>query len=428
MFVLAASTVVAGAAAALSSNQRQVESSYWVRHTLEVLDALEGVRSALRETEMAQRNYLLTGDPVSLETFRTSVTTVMPALNQLVVLTRDNELEHTRAVELGPVFEPQLKRLQHNVELFQSGDHEAALTALQQSDFQRPLDAGRLQIVAMRNEELGLLHTRTDEINHSIGQARVVSSGAALVLLALIGLAWVTVMRDRRAVQRALEDREQFLASASHEFKTPIATLLLQGEVLRRRMLKLGLEPDERLERAVEAIDRQGRRLARLVNGVLDVVQFTVAPTPSELGEFDVEALVKEVASELEYERQPTGSSLQVIGGPLRMRSEQTRLKQLLGSLLSNAYRFGEGKPVEVQLGRQGEQVQMKVIDNGIGISESDQARIFNRFTRVADGKNYWGMGMGLWLAQQIAAALGGKISVESHLGHGACFTVSLPG
>ena len=103
------------------------------------------------------------------------------------------------------------------------------------------------------------------------------------------------------------------------------------------------------------------------------------------------------------------------------------RVMQLVRNLLSNAAKFGAGKPVTLALSRQGEQVMITVTDHGIGVKPEDRQRIFARFGRVVSRQHYSGLGLGLWVCHQIAEAHGGAIDVKSTPNERTTFTVVLP-
>jgi signal transduction histidine kinase len=108
-------------------------------------------------------------------------------------------------------------------------------------------------------------------------------------------------------------------------------------------------------------------------------------------------------------------------------RWDRTRLEQIVGNLLSNAAKYGAGRPVEVTVSSDSETSRLTVRDHGIGIDLEHQARIFDRFERAVSVRHYGGLGLGLWIVRQIVEAHGGSISVESSPGKGSAFTVELP-
>jgi signal transduction histidine kinase len=114
--------------------------------------------------------------------------------------------------------------------------------------------------------------------------------------------------------------------------------------------------------------------------------------------------------------------------GSLRGEWDRARLDQVLSNLLSNATKYGAGKPIAVTARADGPQVRLAVHDQGIGIPQEDQVRIFERFERAVPGRNYSGFGVGLWICKQIVESLGGVIRVQSQPGQGSTFEVLLTG
>ena len=106
---------------------------------------------------------------------------------------------------------------------------------------------------------------------------------------------------------------------------------------------------------------------------------------------------------------------------------DSTRLDQIVTNLIGNALKYGAGAPVEIAVEGDETVIRLTVRDHGIGISPADQQRIFRRFERAADERQYSGAGLGLWITSELVKALGGRITLHSSPGAGAAFTVVLP-
>lgn len=106
---------------------------------------------------------------------------------------------------------------------------------------------------------------------------------------------------------------------------------------------------------------------------------------------------------------------------------DRLRVEQIVTNLLSNAIKYGEGLPIEIVLDSDDATVTVSVTDHGIGIDPADQQRLFERFERAVTRRQYGGFGLGLWITQQIVTVIGGHIVVESRLGEGSTFRVTLP-
>jgi PAS domain S-box-containing protein len=226
-------------------------------------------------------------------------------------------------------------------------------------------------------------------------------------------------------LQDALRARDEFLSIASHELKTPLTALLLQIEGL----LRLGAAAEPHVVQGrLEAARRQSRRLAQLVNDLLDVSRLRAGRLDLTLDDVDLSAVVAEVVERHRREALAAGCAVDVAAaGPVRGRWDRSRLDQVATNLLSNAMKYGKGRPIRIDVAREAGLARLAVADHGIGIDAADHARIFERFERAAPERQYGGMGLGLWISREILARMGGTIRVESRLGEGARFVVELP-
>jgi len=236
-------------------------------------------------------------------------------------------------------------------------------------------------------------------------------------------------VRLLRTAQEAVRLRDEFLAVASHELKTPLTPLSLKLQGL-ERMIEPGSDPHftERLARDVETMRRQVRRLTNLINDLLDVARISGGRLKLRLEEVELPGLVREVASRFEPEVERAGGRIEVsTGEPFTGHWDRLRLEQVVTNLLSNSLKYGPGKPIHVRVEAQAGQARLTVRDEGIGVEPRLRARIFEKFERAVSDRHYGGLGLGLYITRQIVEALGGSIEVESEPQQGATFTVLLP-
>jgi PAS domain S-box-containing protein len=236
-------------------------------------------------------------------------------------------------------------------------------------------------------------------------------------------------VRLLRTAQQAVRLRDDFLSIASHELKTPLTPLSLKLQIMSRMVgSEQGEALSQRLSRDVEAMRRQVKRLSDLISDLLDVARISGGRLKLALEQVELTGLVREVASRFELEAERAGGKLGVrVAEPLVGRWDRLRLEQVVTNLLSNALKYGPGKPITVQVEGAGEQARLTVRDEGIGIEPQHLARIFEKFERAASERHYGGLGLGLYITRQIVKALGGSITVESVLQQGTVFTVQLP-
>lgn len=235
--------------------------------------------------------------------------------------------------------------------------------------------------------------------------------------------------RALRELEESVRARDDFLYLAAHELRNPLTPLMLQVTTLREQASH-AREPiaPEWLARQLAPAERAGARLGRLVDELLDVSRAIVSPMEIDRQEVDVAQLVREVAERMRPELERAHCALSVrADAPVTGRWDRVRVSQMIEHLLSNALKYGAGKPVEIGVVEAGELARLYVRDYGIGIAHADRTRIFDRFERLVSIRNYGGFGLGLWLVRQIVEAHGGTIAVWSEPGEGSRFTVDLP-
>ncbi|WP_437739898.1 AAA family ATPase [Sorangium sp. So ce1504] len=230
--------------------------------------------------------------------------------------------------------------------------------------------------------------------------------------------------------QVAIERRDEFLLVASHELKTPLTSLKMQAHLLARllpRFQRAEISP-ERIDAAIQLLNRQIARLAHLVNELLDVTRLNAGQLTLARAPLDLAALTREVVERMRQQvvdaRCPTKLDME---GPVVGDWDASRMEQVLINLLSNAIKYGAGGPIHVVVRGEGDRARLVVRDHGMGIAEADQARIFERFERAVSVRNFGGLGLGLYIVRWIVTSHGGTIRVESKPGAGATFVVELP-
>ncbi|WP_308809809.1 sensor histidine kinase [Archangium lansingense] len=229
----------------------------------------------------------------------------------------------------------------------------------------------------------------------------------------------------------AVRMRDEFLSVASHELKTPLTPLRLKLQGLRREVETGEAEvvPRERVVRAVQGAEQQLRKLTVLVDALLDVSRLTQGRLALTWEDLDLTEVVREVAERFAQQAAKAGCALEVEAErPVVGRWDRLRLEQVVTNLLSNALKYGAGRPVHVTVEAEPERAVLVVHDEGIGIEPEHLERIFGKFERAVSGRHYdGGLGLGLYITRQIVQALGGDIEVRSEPGRGATFRVVLP-
>jgi signal transduction histidine kinase/FixJ family two-component response regulator len=236
-----------------------------------------------------------------------------------------------------------------------------------------------------------------------------------------------------RQAREAIRARDEFLLVASHELNTPLATLTLRLNDLPDNALQLS-DATSRDRRAaliasgLPAARRQVQNLSRLVSNLLDVSRITAHRLVLSLAQIDLVTTVRDVLEQLAPELTRAGCEVRFAAPPSVMGYwDALRITQIGTNLISNALKYGAGKPIEVTVEQSGERAVLTVCDRGIGIAAEDIGRIFELFERSGAAKHFGGLGLGLYITRQVVEAHGGTISVTSKPAEGACFVVNLP-
>jgi PAS domain S-box-containing protein len=231
-------------------------------------------------------------------------------------------------------------------------------------------------------------------------------------------------------LQVALNSRDEFLSVASHELKTPLTSLKLQAQMRKRILNKpnfKGFSIDE-LTKMTNDDERQVERLNRLVDDMLDISRISSGKLSLSLEMVDLALLIRETLERFALQLETIGCVVEFQGPPTLVGEwDPYRIEQVFINLLTNAMKYGDGKPILIVAEARGDRVRFSVKDNGMGISKKDQERIFYQFERAVSSSEIGGLGLGLFIADQIVKIHQGKITVKSELGEGATFEVELP-
>jgi two-component system, OmpR family, sensor kinase len=225
-------------------------------------------------------------------------------------------------------------------------------------------------------------------------------------------------------LREAVRARDDFIAIAAHELRNPMTALSGLTELA---LAAAGTCPPratallERLQHAIR--DYIGRATRLLDVSRIETGNLRLAPRPIDLSQI-VRATVRRYEVVAAHQR----CDLELdIGDGIRGLLDPLAVEQAVENLLSNALKFGAGNPVAIRLRSDSEEVQLDVRDHGIGMSPEQQLRIFGRFEQIVAHHQGSGFGVGLWVANCLVSAMGGRITVSSRPEEGSTFTVTLP-
>jgi signal transduction histidine kinase len=241
-----------------------------------------------------------------------------------------------------------------------------------------------------------------------------------------------------REAQRAIKIRDEFLSVAAHELKTPISSLKGYSQLISRRFSRRGEIETERLVKMVEVINRQSDKLNYLVSQLLDKTRLEAGRLELKCRLTNIAELVEEAITSariLQPETKEREHNLQLIlasDEPFLAYVDPVRFEQVITNLLSNAIKYSpEGGQVDIKLtiedSPQGKLLKLSVRDYGLGVPEEHRSRLFERFYQAIHSSQNIGMGLGLYISQQIVLLHGGNIEAIFPPDGGACFVVSVP-
>lgn len=230
-------------------------------------------------------------------------------------------------------------------------------------------------------------------------------------------------------LERTNREREEFIGLAAHELKTPLTTLKLHLQRVLSNLRRATPLKEDQLADALEAAERQTWRLGHLVETILDARSLSETEFQPDLARFDLAEVVQGVAHRVRpsFRSNETELITEIEHAPIFGIWDRSLVERMLGQLLSNALKFGQKRPVILSLHEEEGDVVLTVRDFGIGVDPRDQARIFGRFERAVSSRHHGGLGLGLWVAREIAHKLGGEIELHSEPGMGATFAIHLP-
>lgn len=240
---------------------------------------------------------------------------------------------------------------------------------------------------------------------------------------------YILILRDITKAKSLEEERDEFISVVSHELRTPIT--VVEGTLSNiQLMVKQGKTPPGTLERSLADAHDQIMFLSRMVNDLstLSRAERGVADTAESINVKDmIDSLYKEYAPQADKKK--LHFNIDTVGKLGTLTASHLYLRELLQNMITNAIKYTKEGSVTLRAIRSGSHIEFEIKDTGIGISKSDQAKIFNKFYRSEDyrTRETGGTGLGLYVAAKLAKKLGTSIEVKSRLNHGSSFSFSMP-
>lgn len=241
-----------------------------------------------------------------------------------------------------------------------------------------------------------------------------------------------TVLHDEYTIAlKDIKDRDQFLSIISHELKTPLTVMLLNLHSLSKSVQNDSLASFSihELVKILKNSEQQIKWLKSMIDNLQDVSLITIGRMDLHLEDTDLVSVAKQVIQSFseKLKREKIKINIQAKSAVVGM-WDKVRIEQVITNLISNAIKYGGGKPIDIQIFKNGGDAKFIIKDQGMGIPSHEQEVIFDLFKRASGPGEYKkGLGVGLFITSQIVKIHGGQIKVSSIMTKGASFTIELP-
>jgi|GEM_PF-3263316 Signal transduction histidine kinase len=419
---------------------RAYERLTWVNETYRVLEATSRAASLIKDAELDQRAFLISGASIYRDSYFSSEAAVRSHLTALEKLVETSPRQRERSLQLSRLVEARLATLRASVEEYGGGeDRQVGVVGLRQM---AEIDA---LVRVIHAEETALLEHRENIMRRELWTTAlmiVLSGGMALVLGAnsftLMRRALIALKREaellRAKEQAEQSDREksEFLANMSHEIRTPMNAVLGFAELLR------GIATTPKQIQYVDAINTSGKALLSMINDILDLSKIEAGRLDLSFKPMSLRAVFGNIATIFEHQAEERGLDLSFDvdeSVPPSISFDAVRLRQILFNVVGNALKFTPQGFVKVRAWSrltEGDETTLtlyiQISDTGIGIAPEHHELIFEPFRQVrATESPYAGTGLGLGITRRLTGLLGGKLSLESEVGKGSVFSFEFP-
>ncbi|OKO77266.1 histidine kinase [Bradyrhizobium sp. NAS80.1] len=454
------------------------EDNARVVHTVETEGQIANLLLEVRRAESATRAYLLSSAPQFLDEYQAAAARILPALDQLEKLTRDNPAQAANTAKLRKAVEQRLSEFARGVDRIKNGDLSTAVTVLRDGTSTSAVETIASVGRDMRTEEDRLFRERTETADRTQKLASSVTIAGSAMVLALAFGSVLLVRQSSRArdqaearlrdanlnleatvdertadLREANDEIQRFAYIVSHDLRSPLVNIMgftseleeLRGDIFRRigglTQAATGGPPPAAGEIVLEEADKQLSadfaealgfikssiaKMDRLISAILNLTREGRREFVPE--KIDTQELIEAIVSTLAHQAAEARAEIRVEPLP-NIISDRLALEQIFSNLIDNGVKYlKSGVPGEIRIrGRTklGYAI-FEISDNGRGIDPKDHQRIFDLFRR-AGSQDKPGQGIGLAHVRALVRRLGGTMSVSSELNTGSTFTITLP-
>lgn len=406
--------------------QTLLQNERLINHSEQVIRKLYSINLLVKDMEINQRTYLVTNDPQYLSQFTKSSQQTNKAIDEVRALVKDNPAQVTNVKKLKETFENRVSLLKQRITVFEENGISGVNDAAQNGEGPKTNQALSTYFTLIQKTEDDLLQARTSRSTSSANRTYTTILIATLFNIFLIFITYYLIKRELDYRISMEKRKDEFISIATHELKTPITSLQVFAQILQRKLESKG---DYESKQYSTRIATQVSRLTDLINDLLDVSRLQLGKLKFEKVNFNLNELVEEVVEALQ---QTTDKHTITIKGKIKKQvyGDADRIGQVLTNLISNAIKYSPGgKRIIITLRKDLRHALVEVQDFGIGISDEHKAHVFERFYRAygESEKNFPGLGMGLFISQEIIRRHRGKLSFVSTEGKGSIFSFTIP-
>ena len=407
----------------------------WVTNTRETLLDLSSFLSRVKDAEMGQRSYLLTGEDQYLEPYKFVEKGIKSHFRSLRVIALGNTVQQKRLDVFEELVTKKLVELEKLIDLQKDKGTKAASEAMMTGTGKKIMDDIQLLVLDMTEDERSLLQQRSQSTNARIKMDAVIKvAGIILILVTVIlvmsRISYLVAMY-KKAIKKEIEFitlKSNFISSVSHELRTPLKavresiSIVLDGSA--------GQINDEQ-KKFLSVSKRNVDRLTNLIDDFLDLQKLDSDKMSLYSDDNDMNQAVKEVYELMlpPAEKKSLSLTMELDESLPKIKFDKDKIIQVLTNIIDNAVKFTQTGTVTVATRRNGNALIVSVKDTGPGIAEEDLPKLFNEFEQLpnASGKRNRGTGLGLAICKGIIHRHRGKIWAESELGKGTIMQFILP-
>ena len=408
----------------LFKGQKQIEHSY------QVIQAFEAIINTLRDAERARRGYIITSKELYLETYNNAFATIDGQFNSAVNITANNEQQQKKLAIIAPLITKRLALIEKSIELHkQDKSNTAEQIAL--------TDRGILLhdqiwhiITEIETQEKSLLERSSAEsaanYKATIFMVVVGSGCTFLLLFAVYLLLHHQIVKRRRTetILRESERKTQFFSMISHEFRTPLSTILISAQVLENCQEYSEAKKLKNLQR----IQSAAKNMTQLITDILTLTR-AEAGLDFQPKSLDIEKLCDSLIEDIEFSSGAKQNIFFISECQTKFANvDEKMLRSIINNLVYNAIKYSpDESDIYFTLSGKMGQVILQIQDQGIGIDLEEQKYIYEAFYRSKKVADLPGTGLGLAVVNKCVELHGGSITLASQVGVGSTFTVKIP-